>query len=151
MTTMTELWASNDPAIWGKALAPYSTLLDRANVELEHRLENMGTERIGKMSPEEWHAFLRDEYFVWKYTAKNRLTTTRAALDRWVKKARPRRPRQGPPPPAHAGAAHRLRDQVSDRDRRLGSSRRVRPVVARLSGEVRYRRPVRGQRRCVKL
>ena len=32
------------------------------------------------MSVEEFYCFLRDEYFVWKYTAPNRLATTRKSL-----------------------------------------------------------------------
>jgi hypothetical protein len=86
MSDVVSLWASNDPEVWKKALDGYMALVRPENVELEQRLENLGTERISKMSPEEWHAFLRDEYFVWKYTAKNRLATTRAAFDRYVKK-----------------------------------------------------------------
>lgn len=34
------------------------------------------------MSTEEFYTFLYDTYFVWKYTAKNRLATTRAQLKR---------------------------------------------------------------------
>lgn len=34
------------------------------------------------MSPEEFYTFLHDTYFVWKYTAKNRLSTTRTQLKR---------------------------------------------------------------------
>jgi hypothetical protein len=83
---MTDLWASNDPVVWAKALAGYDSLLRTGNVALERALEAMWTERISRMSPEEWYKFLRDEYFVWKYTAKNRLATSRAALDRYVRK-----------------------------------------------------------------
>jgi hypothetical protein len=83
---LTELWASNDPALWEKALASYEAFVKPANLDLERRLEDMGTERISNMSPEQWHAFLRNEYFVWKYTQPNRLITTRGQFDRWVEK-----------------------------------------------------------------
>ena len=34
------------------------------------------------MDEKEWYDFLHDEYFVWKYTAKNRLATTRSHLSK---------------------------------------------------------------------
>jgi hypothetical protein len=82
--TWPELWASNDPGLWEKALEPYASLLLPANVELERRLENMGTERVSGMTPEQWRAFLRDEYFVWKFTNKMFLARQLRSFDGWV-------------------------------------------------------------------
>jgi len=36
------------------------------------------------MNPGTWYNFLETEYFVWKYTAKNRLVTTRQQLRRYL-------------------------------------------------------------------
>ena len=79
------LWHAGRDADWEKALSDYDKLLLPANVDVERRLAPrpsmaMGTQRIKKMSPAQWRTFLHDEYFVWKYTAKNRLATTRTTL-----------------------------------------------------------------------
>lgn len=82
----TALWDNNNPVAWETAASGYFNLVPKANLLLEQSLENMGVEPIAVMSAAEWFAFLYHKYFVWKYTAKNRLATSRKALDRWVEK-----------------------------------------------------------------
>jgi hypothetical protein len=79
-----ELWRSADEKVWDVALAHYWDFVKPENVELEQQLETLDAERLRGMSGEEWYAFLRDEYFRWKYTAPNRYVTTTNALRRYV-------------------------------------------------------------------
>jgi len=51
---------------------------------LEKRMDALRIEEVERMDATAWHSFLREEYFPWKYTAANRLATTRASFDRWV-------------------------------------------------------------------
>ena len=46
-------------------------------------MERLSPTDIQLMNVQEFYVFLRDEYFVWKYTAKNRLATTRNALAKY--------------------------------------------------------------------
>jgi hypothetical protein len=77
-----ELWFSRDTAEWDAALNRYWGLIQPKNVALEQAMEQLDRERIRRMSPDEWFAFLRDEYFHWKYTAPNRYVTTTSWLKR---------------------------------------------------------------------
>ena len=75
-----ELWFSHDAAEWNAALHRYWALIQPRNVALEEAMERLDRERIRQMSPDEWFAFLHDEYFRWKYTAANRYATTTSKL-----------------------------------------------------------------------
>ena len=46
-------------------------------------MEKLNPEHIKNLTSEEFYNFLYNEYFVWKYTAKNRLATTRMHLQRY--------------------------------------------------------------------
>lgn len=48
------------------------------------KLENLNPNDIKKLTAKELYDFLYNEYFVWKYTAKNRLATTRMQLQRYI-------------------------------------------------------------------
>ena len=57
-----------------------------ATVKAEMNYENIKLlyDRIIKdYTVEEFYNFLHDEFFVWKYTAKNRLATTRMNLQKY--------------------------------------------------------------------
>jgi len=81
---LTELWLSNSEHEWNLALKKYWELVKPENVALEEKLERLDPNDIRTMSAEEFYNFLLDEYFVWKYTAKNRLATTRMSLQRYL-------------------------------------------------------------------
>lgn len=80
-----KLWYSNDESLWDKALASYfsSGLIKKDNVTLEREIHNLDPVTIKDMSTEQFYDWLYNVYFVWKYTAANRLATTRKSLSRY--------------------------------------------------------------------
>jgi hypothetical protein len=79
-----EIWYAKDEAPWLWALSRYWELVRPELLQLEKDMDRLTPLDIVPMGPEGWYRFLHDRYFVWKYTAKNRLATTRAALRRSV-------------------------------------------------------------------
>ena len=79
-----ELWISSDPADWERALARYWSYVRPENFDLERSLDSLDLERLREMDSQSWYQFLRDEYFVWKYTAANRYASTTGQLQRYV-------------------------------------------------------------------
>ena len=77
------VWHSRDPGVWRRALARYREFVKPDNLPLEQSLERLSLERIRTLDAEGWYAFLRDEYFRWKYTAPNRYATTTRSLERY--------------------------------------------------------------------
>lgn len=75
------LWHKGNMAEWEEALSRYFTKID--NIDLDNRMNSIVPSNIEKMNAEEFYYFLYHEYFLWKYTAKNRLATTRKALSRY--------------------------------------------------------------------
>ena len=73
-------WGSNDAKEWEAALARYWQYVRPENVTLERDLEDGVLDRIQRMDPHQWYAFLKDKYFRWKYTAPNRYATTIRSL-----------------------------------------------------------------------
>lgn len=78
------LWNSGDETVWQAAIENYYRLLRPTQIAIEQRMEELQAEEVERMSVEEFYQFLHDEYFLWKYTAKNRLATTRAALRKYI-------------------------------------------------------------------
>ena len=80
-----KLWYSNDKSLWDKALASYfsSGLIKKDNVTLEREIHNLDPVTIKDMSTEQFYDWLYNVYFVWKYTAANRLAITRKSLSRY--------------------------------------------------------------------
>lgn len=78
------LWNHGSEAAWHKALKHYDDLLNAEARELDRYMKNVDAKDIARLSAAEFYAFLHDRYFVWKYTAKNRLATTRKSLRRYV-------------------------------------------------------------------
>jgi hypothetical protein len=79
-----QLWHSTDRELWRAALSNYWTRVQPSNLQLEQRMDNLKIEEIDRLNEQGWFDFLHDEYFVWKYTAKNRLATTRKSLKKHV-------------------------------------------------------------------
>ena len=79
---ISNLWISNCQEDWLNAENNYWRQVSDANIKLEKELEALDPSVVSQMSPEEFYTFLHDTYFVWKYTAKNRLSTTRTQLKR---------------------------------------------------------------------
>lgn len=63
---------------WRTALAHYDSLCQ--DVQLEQEMTTLDDATVAQMSADEFYTFLHDRYFVWKYTAKNRLASTRKYL-----------------------------------------------------------------------
>lgn len=84
MALVNYLWNYGSEASWSEALAHYYELLkDEAQV-LDKYMEHVDADEIAQLSVNDFYNFLYDKYFVWKYTAKNRLATTRKSLRRYV-------------------------------------------------------------------
>jgi hypothetical protein len=80
-----KLWFSKDESLWNKALDSYfsSGLIKKDNMILERKIDNLDPVTIKDMSTEQFYDWLYNVYFVWKYTAANRLATTRKSLSRY--------------------------------------------------------------------
>lgn len=79
-----KLWGSDNQDEWFSALSYYYELLRPKQRILEQYMENLDSEDILKYSVDEFFDFLYNKYFVWKYTAANRLATTRKALNKYI-------------------------------------------------------------------
>ena len=77
---MSSLWDCEEHSVWLKAEEYYFNFLPANNTSLEIELEALNTDEVKNMCAEEFYSFLYDKYYVWKYTAKNRLATTRRSL-----------------------------------------------------------------------
>jgi len=80
MGSIDMLWYSRDAAVWTAALRRYWDQVQPRNRALEDSLSRLDLARLRQMGPEAWYAFLRDEYFRWKYTAPNRYASTTRLL-----------------------------------------------------------------------
>lgn len=84
------LWYYGSNSDWENALAAYyKTPSVIRNIELEKSMDSINANKIRNMPVKEFYQFLHDEYFVWKYTAKNRLTTTRKQLEKYEDEGMP--------------------------------------------------------------
>ncbi|MDT2738216.1 hypothetical protein P7H00_13990 [Enterococcus pseudoavium] len=77
-----EIWESNDEKIWNAALKKATFDTGRDNY-IESKLSRLNVEYIKNLSKQEFYTFLHDDYFVWKFTAKNRLKTSRTHLENY--------------------------------------------------------------------
>ena len=84
MTGISDLWISEDPSAWNSALERYWSFVQPRNLELERSLDALDLERIRSLDAQGWFDFLRDEYFRWKYTSRNRYATTTRRVRRCV-------------------------------------------------------------------
>lgn len=78
------LWNHGSETDWLKALEHYHDLLNAEAQELECYIEKVKAEEIALLPTADFYNFLYNKYFVWKYTQKNRLATTRKSLKKYV-------------------------------------------------------------------
>lgn len=78
------LWNNGSESDWKQELADYyDNPTVKRNIDIENRINAVVPSAVMRMSTQEFYRFLFDEYFVWKYTAKNRLATTRKSLEKY--------------------------------------------------------------------
>lgn len=87
-SNINNLWNSNDSKIWEKYLHKYYDAVMPNHVEIEKEMESLDVNILKDMSEFEFYKFLYNKYFYWKYTAPNRLATTRNNLEKYVKENR---------------------------------------------------------------
>jgi energy-coupling factor transporter ATP-binding protein EcfA2 len=75
-----EMWNSNDPTLWKRALNRYWEFVKPSNLALEKEMDQLDAETVRAMNPEAWYVFLLEKYFRWKYTAPNRYASTSKVL-----------------------------------------------------------------------
>lgn len=79
-----QLWHKGNESDWNAELDRYfDHPFVRNNRVLEDRMEKLVPSDIERMNVNEFYVFLRDEYFVWKFTAKNWLAANRRALAKY--------------------------------------------------------------------
>ena len=82
------LWNSDIEKAWKDALDHYDELLRDDARKIEAEIAKVKSEAIRNLSVEEFYNFLYYKYFLWKYTQKNRLATTRKSLRRYKEENR---------------------------------------------------------------
>jgi hypothetical protein len=80
-----DLWRSLDPHAWKRALDRYWYFVLSRNLALELAMDALDLGRLRRLNAAAWYAFLKDEYFRWKYTAANRYATTTRQLISFAK------------------------------------------------------------------
>jgi hypothetical protein len=83
MNSFDDIWNDKNQSSWNNLLKNYWTLVQVENIQVEYELNRLSIQTIASMNEMQWYTFLHDKYFVWKYTAKNRLATTRSQLRRY--------------------------------------------------------------------
>lgn len=78
------LWNYGSEDAWNEALSHYYEMLNAEAQELDSYMDAVEADDITQLPANAFYDFLHDKYFVWKYTAKNRLATTRKSLKRYV-------------------------------------------------------------------
>ncbi len=81
--TLDTLWNSSVHNEWLQIeQTKYWNLIKDSNLDIEREFENLDAVAISRMNVQEFYTFLYEKYFVWKYTAANRLATTRMHLQK---------------------------------------------------------------------
>ena len=83
--TLKYLWYNGSESDWQEALNAYYYMLGPEQRVIEDYIENVDVDIIRNLDENGFYEFLYDKYFVWKYTAKNRLATTRMNLEKYIK------------------------------------------------------------------
>lgn len=83
-SAISNLWNHGSEIAWHEALDYYYELLRIEEQALDRYMETVDANEIAQLSAAEFYHFLYNKYFVWKYTAKNRLETTRKSLRRYM-------------------------------------------------------------------
>lgn len=77
-----EIWNSKEISVWKDALAK-ATMETGRDDSIETKMSKLNVEYIQHLPVEDFYSFLHDDYFVWKYTAKHRLASTRKSLKKY--------------------------------------------------------------------
>ena len=75
-----DIWSSQDNDVWNEALLSAKEETGRDNF-IETKMLKLNVEYLKNLEVNDFYNFLHDDYFLWKYTAKNRLATTRKKLE----------------------------------------------------------------------
>ena len=78
------LWDNGSEQDWKVALDYYYELMRPEQKVREEYIKSIGAEGVKNLDERAFYDFLYDTYFVWKYTAKNRLATTRKNLEKYI-------------------------------------------------------------------
>ena len=81
---VSRLWNYGTRSDWEHAIDDYWGAVKPGNMRLEEEIEDLDAEQIRRINVYEFYAFLHDKFFIWKYTAPNRLATTRRSLERYM-------------------------------------------------------------------
>lgn len=84
LSDISTLWNYGDEEMWKDSLEGYYDLLSESQLPLEQNMEEVNFEDIEALSVYQFYDFLYEWYFVWKYTQKNRLATTRKHLEKYI-------------------------------------------------------------------
>lgn len=79
-----ELWGSTSQQAWEFALSEYDNYVNSDNRAVEVRINTLDINKVKAMDARGFYKFLYEDYFVWKYTAQNRLATTRKSLETYL-------------------------------------------------------------------
>lgn len=82
---ISDLWYNGSEKEWLEALNVYCYNIGPEQRKIEDYINNISADEVEKLSEYEFYDFLYNKYFVWKYTAKNRLATTRKSLEKYIK------------------------------------------------------------------
>jgi hypothetical protein len=75
------LWFHGTEEAWRDlADRKYWATVQPSHLAVEREFERLDAETVQKMAPAQFYVWLHDKYFYWKYTAVNRLATTRKQL-----------------------------------------------------------------------
>jgi hypothetical protein len=84
MKKFNEIWLSESEKDWNRLLKAYWGRILEDNIQIEYELNRLTPDQIKNMNANKWYQFLLTKYFVWKYTAKNRLATTTNHLKKYA-------------------------------------------------------------------
>ena len=78
------LWYHGSENDWKEALYSYDDILTGEQRVIENYISNVKSEEIEKLDILDFYYFLHDKYFVWKYTAKNRLVRNLKQFEQYM-------------------------------------------------------------------
>lgn len=84
MMDIASFWHQGGTSDWSTALRRYWSFVKPSNLDLEREMDRLQLATIAAMNEKQWHAFLVDKFFKWKYTAPNRYASTTRQLARAV-------------------------------------------------------------------